>query len=257
MNRREVLKTAGGLAAGQVFDSTKLDHPGTNRRRADPEAIIDAIERPREGDLERSAHRDTLPRLDLPGFGDALDDCGDDLPHFCSSCGATFAIGRTCNRSQCPRCCLAWARVRASKICGKLDALRRYKYASGTDNQFFHHLAISLPEDWSVAAGEDPQDALERTLEVVKEILDELGIEGVVFYHPWRGVDGDDRGAWKGRIGSFRPWSDRDDVDGSRASPFATCPSLARTFTLSASPPSSTARTSRSRSKLTPVGPFT
>lgn len=217
MSTGQSVSSQPGLPS-DTFNGTRLDRP-TNRRVADPQAIIEAIQRVREGDLERAAHTDTLPAMDLPGFGTQLDDCGDDLPHFCRSCGATFTIGRTCNRSQCPRCAVSWARQRASSICGKLDACRRYLYASGNDNQFYHHLVISPPPDWSVDAGEDHQAVFERTLDVVKDTLDELGVEGVVFYHPYRGVDGDDRGAWKQRIGHYRPWTEhqrrnRDDLQG-------------------------------------------
>lgn len=195
------------------------------RDPADPEVIIDAIEDARLGaDVDGfnkirfetlDQHPYPLPFMKLPGFGERLDDCGDDLPHFCRSCGATFDIGRTCRRSQCPRCCLAWARVRASKICGKLDALRRYKYASQCgpgpqqpDNMFFHHLVLSPPDDWRVDDASSPQEAFEKTIDVLKEILDELGLEGVIFYHPARGVESDDRGFWKKVIGSDLTWSE-------------------------------------------------
>jgi hypothetical protein len=196
------------------------------RDPADPQAIIELIEAVRSGDLDRTGHKDTMPAMDLLSFGDPLDDCGDDLPHFCRSCGSTFAIGRTCGRSQCPRCWAKWVLDRASAICGKLDALRRFKYAAECgpgpqqpDNMFYHHLVISPPPDWLVDAGESPLDVFERTLDLVKDLLDELGVEGVVFYHPYRGEDGDDLGEWKKRIGQNRPWTEyqgqqRDDLEG-------------------------------------------
>lgn len=198
-----------------VFDATRHDHPQPDREKADPEAIIEAFERVRAGDPDRF-HSDQLPPMDLPGFGDRLEDCGDDHPHFCPHCGGTTVIGRTCNRSQCPRCVASWVRLRASSICGKLDALRRFKYATECgpapqqpENMFYHHLSISPPADWAVQAGETALDAFERTLEAVKEVLDELGLEGVILYHPLSGEDGDDRGAWRGRLASERPWNDR------------------------------------------------
>jgi len=33
-----------------------------------------------------------LPPLDLSGFGEEYDDCGDDIVHFCTDCGSTFPL---------------------------------------------------------------------------------------------------------------------------------------------------------------------
>ncbi|WP_323174845.1 hypothetical protein, partial [Natrialba sp. PRR66] len=44
-----------------------------------------------------SVRDNELPRHGLPGFGEAYDDCGDDIPHFCEDCGDAFAVGRTCS----------------------------------------------------------------------------------------------------------------------------------------------------------------
>jgi hypothetical protein len=69
-----------------------------------------------------------------------------------------------------------------------------------------HHVIISPPEDWFLQAN----DPLDRTFEVIKEILDALGAEGSVQYHGWSGNDKqeDDRGKWKERLFNDRTWQD-------------------------------------------------
>jgi hypothetical protein len=63
-------------------------------------------------------------------------------------------------------------------------------------------------DDWFLEAA----DPLERTKEVLKECMDAMNLEGVIFYHPWSGdnedLEGDDRGEWKHRIGQGREWGD-------------------------------------------------
>lgn len=58
-------------------------------------------------------------------------------------------------------------------------------------------------------------NVLDRTFDLLKEVLDELGAStGVMFYHPYRGKNGDDRGQWKDRVFSDREWSDvRDELE--------------------------------------------
>lgn len=156
---------------------------------------------------EDSLLGEELPELDLSGFGEAYGDCGDDLPRFCSECGRTHAVGRTCYRSTCPRCGAAWCRDRATAVASKLEAVRRFYESkrSGWGGYKFHHLALSPPDGYETFS----KDSLNRTYDVLKEVLDELGCEtGVMFYHPYRGKDGDDRGFWKDLLWEGNEWSD-------------------------------------------------
>jgi hypothetical protein len=79
-----------------------------------------------------------------------------------------------------------------------MEALRRYKEASegpGWRGWKFHHLALSPPDGFAV----DSDEPLQRTFDLLKEVLADMNVEiGVLFYHPYRGDDGDDRGFWKG-----------------------------------------------------------
>lgn len=180
----------------------------------DVDACIEAIERPRQVDRDDGVplpNDDSywLPGLDLPGFGAAYDDCGDDFPVFCEGCGAitdedghVITVGRTCDRAQCPRCAPNWARKRATEVCGKLGATRAVFDHRRDAHQRVHHVVFSPPWDWCLEAA----DPLERTVDVLRELLGEFDMEGVVFYHPWSGKDGDDRGAWKQRLFSDRDW---------------------------------------------------
>jgi hypothetical protein len=170
--------------------------------QSNPSEIVNRFE---AIDASDDAFGNELPATDLPGFGKEYDDCGDDIPRFCADCGATHTVGRTCYRSQCPRCGAAWARDRSSTVAAKLEATRRYEEAKreGWSGYKFHHLVLSPPDGFSTFS----HDPLDRTFDVLKEVLDELGASaGATFYHPYRGEDGDDRGEWKGRLFSGREW---------------------------------------------------
>lgn len=170
------------------------------------QATIDALERPRKSE---GIHQGHLPLLDLPGFGESYDDCGDDLAHFCTDCGHTTVFGRTCRQSTCPRCGAAWARERGKTVVGKLLALRAQLDTQRADHQRFHHLTLSPNMEWALEA-QDPLDRTVKAIKEIKEIFDAFGLQGVWFYHPWRGRNADreldDRGEWKRRLFQGRDW---------------------------------------------------
>ena len=149
-------------------------------------------------------YNDELPELPIPGHGEKYEDCGDDIPRFCGSCGCVNHVGRTCFRSGCPRCWKGWDRRRSTTITSKLEALRAYKEAP-TDSWGgwkFHHLAISPPKGYALNSDEP----LQTTFDLIKRILGELGAStGYLFYHPYRGEDGDDRGFWKDLLPDGEP----------------------------------------------------
>jgi len=146
-----------------------------------------------------------LPGLPLPGHGEAYDDCGEELPHFCAGCGETHTVGRTCYRKECPRCASGWAMERATAAGAKLEATRRYLYAKRGTSPRFHHLVFSPPDEFAVAR----DDPLAAGYEIVKELLDELGTDGgVIIYHPWRGAESDDRGFWQDVLFEGNDWSE-------------------------------------------------
>lgn len=146
-----------------------------------------------------------LPALPLPGHGDRLEDCGDDVPHFCTGCGEVHSVGRTCRRKGCPRCAPAWVVDRATRAGAKLEATRRYLTASRGQSPRFHHLVFSVPEDFAVAR----DDPLEAGYEIVKGFLDQMGVDGgVIIYHPWRGEEDDDRGFWKEILFEGNEWAE-------------------------------------------------
>jgi hypothetical protein len=172
------------------------------------ERIIEEIERPKQSPDSSQWQDSWLPMLDLPGFGEEYEDCGDDIPHFCSHCAHTFAVGRTCKRSTCPRCAPKWVTERARHIVARLDTICRVKSKQLGQAVYKHHVVISPPNDWKVEA----EDPLDRTQKVIREIMDEMNAEGLVAYHPWAGksdpgeTKGDDRGEWKKRLFNGRDW---------------------------------------------------
>lgn len=73
---------------------------------------------------------------------------------------------------------------------------------------FKHHIVMSPPMDWFLEA----EDPLERTKQVSKEIMDVLNLQGAIIYHSHaddnEDARGDDRGAWKKRVGPDTEWDD-------------------------------------------------
>jgi len=184
-------------------DAATAEYVRTHDALADE--LVDVIQRPKQATLDERGPEGWLPTLDLPGFGNEYEDCGDEIPHFCEGCGHTFAVGRTCKRSECPRCGAAWVLDRAPNIVGRLDATARMMSSVRDTAVYKHHVVFSPPSDWLLEA----DDPLDKTFHVIRDLLDRMDAEGYVFYHPWAGRpedDGDDRGAWKERLFSGRDW---------------------------------------------------
>jgi len=190
----------------------------------DTDAVIEAIERPQQwtGETTTGPNGEQvertepvtdqwLPTMDLPGFGEIGDDCGEDVHQFCECCGDTWAVGHTCRRTTCPRCAESWCRERATQVAAKLKAVWAYRMATESEHQFFQHLSVDIPDDWKLAG--DPETVYWRTLDVIKELMDAFGIAGVPIYHPFRGDEetADDRGIWKERQFSGLDWDDVSD----------------------------------------------
>ena len=187
--------------------------------------IIESIDRPKKSTLDERGPGGWLPKLDLPGFGEQGDDCGEEIPHFCDCCGDSFVIGRTCSKSRCPRCASSWVLKRAGTSrekgedvpghVARMDALARTMSSnSGGKSIKLHHLLLQPPMDSWFLEAEDP---LQKTFHVIREILQAFGAEGYVYYHPWAGDNADseedDQGEWKKRLFNGRDWDDvRDDL---------------------------------------------
>lgn len=194
-------------ATGLTSKKSGMMYCSANREyTADPGSIVSKFQ---SVDASEDTFGFGLPELELPGFGEEYDDCGEEIPRFCSDCGATHTVGRTCYRSECPRCGAAWTRRQGTAIASKLEAVRRYlesKESGGWSGYKFHHLSLSPPEGYETFT----KESLDRTFEILKEVLDELGVRtGAMLYHPWSGSgEGDDLGEWKGRLFNDREWSD-------------------------------------------------
>jgi len=200
--------------------------PETNP--CDADAVIEAINRPQQyqpdvrkvvetpsGDFEEKLVPDhewrRLPKMDLPGFGELGETCGEEVTQFCECCADHWSVGETCRRSTCPRCAQTWVRESATQIAAKLKATWAKMYRQESEHPYFQHLVIDIPDDWEL--GGDPETVYWRTLDTVKEIMDGFGIAGIPIYHPFRGDDEthDDRGEWANRLFSERDWKDVSD----------------------------------------------
>ena len=144
-------------------------------------------------DPDAREYADALPELPLPGSGERYEDCGDGVPGWvCSDrgCGSVYEVGRTCRRSQCPRCWKSWDFHTSSTVAAKTDGYRRKEYASGNTNHKHHHLTVSFPASTRF----DSEDPLGRGFEVVKLLLSQVNVStGYIVYHPWR-IAADHRG---------------------------------------------------------------
>lgn len=141
-------------------------------------------------EVERDAREfdAALPKLRLPGTGDRLPDCGDDMPVvFCSDCMGSEWAGRTCRRSACPRCNESWAFNGAKTDASKAEALRRKRNVVQNSNRNKqHHLVFSAPRSLRF----DSKEPLKRGKELVKALAGKIDLDaGTIYYHPWRIVE--------------------------------------------------------------------
>jgi hypothetical protein len=95
-----------------------------------------------------------------------------------------------------------WVIERAEAKAARLQSVAKYMSATLDCPVYKHHVVISPPDDWFLAADEP----LDKTFEVVKQILKLMHAEGIICYHGWTGADGDDRGEWPGRLFEGREW---------------------------------------------------
>lgn len=143
----------------------------------------DVIER----ETTRSNPSERLPELELPGNrGLKEDDCGEEIPVFaCNQCGKPKYLGRCCASPICKRDWPAAVKRKATRLAGKLDALRRKIYASydGKKDVDLNHVIASLP-GFLV----DSESPMRRAYLVLKTLLEEnWHIEGfAAVYHPYR-----------------------------------------------------------------------
>lgn len=184
--------------------------------RKNPQARFWADEYQNAHRMLQSDHQP--PRCKLPGFGEKYEDCGARIPHACKGCGHEVEIGRTCARSECPRCGAAWVLKRVPKIATRINEAAKMKEG----RQFKHHGVISPPKDLFIDA-EDKDEALEHLFEFGHSFMDACDMDGVMIYHAYRGksestdfreAHEDDRGEWKDRVFSGRSWDDvRDELE--------------------------------------------
>lgn len=125
-------------------------------------------------------YSDALPELSLPGSGETLPDCGEEFPGlFCTGCGAPHSVGRTCRRSQCPRCWNSWAFNYGVSMASKLQGLAKKRSGS----VYKHHVTVSFRNSTRF----NSKDPLGQGVEAIKPLLAKIGVDtGYLIYHPYR-----------------------------------------------------------------------
>lgn len=231
--RRRIDPTSDYVSADtQIFNTTgvHMSPNGVNVREADDATtrkVIKAFDRRRKvgtaaiesdgenGHVGREPNSDDfLPKFEegspIPSMGEESDDCDEEILFFCDSCAETYLGGRTCGLSGCPRCWSSWVRDSAVKHAEKLMVTRAVRDKNLDEQQFFHHLAWSVPDEWALQADEP----YKKTKQAINEVLDAMGLDGRVYYHAWRGADENadgeeienDLGEWKDRVGEDTTW---------------------------------------------------
>lgn len=129
-------------------------------------------------------YSDALPEHPLPGSGELLEDCGEEIPAlFCTGCGTPYDVGRTCRRSRCPRCWQSWAFNRARSVASKIEALGRRMYAQEGKQVKQHHLTVSFRDSTRF----NSKDSFKQGTEAVKALLAQVNADtGYLVYHPYR-----------------------------------------------------------------------
>lgn len=216
-----------GLSAADIGRPGSTLSPTGRARMAgfedvDVDGIVDSLEgvHGEQGNIMEDRSFQRFPELTLPGFGDELDDCGYPIPHGCDSCGKPVTLGRTCYRSQCPRCAPAWARRGTGNVVGsrssygaQILALRSYYSAMRREDIYYQHMTVSFREGYHVDGADDRLDALQIMKDEVKDVALELGFEGgIIAYHPFRVAndtpeEGDSRGEWKKLLFNGFAWT--------------------------------------------------
>ncbi|RJX47523.1 hypothetical protein [Halonotius pteroides] len=157
--------------------------------------LLDAINRPKQSTVDERGSDGLMSPLSLPGFGE---ECHDDtLIYYCTHCGSTVEMSHTCYKSECPDCAPMWDIDKAENGVARLQTVaKRMSGKMGGVSIKKHHLVMSPPEDWVLEAA----NPIDKTFDVIGDIMDLLNVEGLRFYHGWRGRDGDDLDAWRGRL---------------------------------------------------------
>lgn len=127
---------------GVCFESGRTDE--TRRVRLANDVDLPLEEFITVGESDGYEYTDALPAYELPGSGERLASCGDDVPAlFCPICGTPETVGRTCRRSSCPRCWQSWVYQRARTLAAKVESLGRHEYAQNDRAVKQHHLVVS------------------------------------------------------------------------------------------------------------------
>lgn len=202
------IDTAEGVPDSQLHQTSGRSAPthGDHRTKHDADALCDVVVRARtQGDTNElwTQREDVI----LPGFGEyGRETCGEEFPGFCTACGEVKNIGETCYMSRCPRCAPAWALRTAKRVVAKLLALRAYRDSFMESHQRCHHVVNSFDLD----SPNCPTDH-EQALDMAKKLLSLVNLEGWLAFHPFRGRERDDRGAWKERLFDDRGWDEVSD----------------------------------------------
>lgn len=167
---------------GVCFESERTDE--TRRVRLANDVDLPLEEFITVGESDGYEYTDALPAYELPGSGERLASCGDDVPAlFCPICGTPETVGRTCRRSSCPRCWQSWVYQRARTLAAKVESLGRHEYAQNDRAVKQHHLVVSFRDSTRVRS----TDPHKQATTIAKLLLQRVNVEtGYLVYHPYR-----------------------------------------------------------------------
>jgi hypothetical protein len=202
----------GGRDEFSNRDSYRFRCGGTVFRNVPSEAgVFEEVDDP------LSAYQHELTRGALPGFGERLDTCGNEVPHFCKSCGKPATdengelvqIERCCWRKRCSRCGAGWAARAAYPGAAKLESLRKQVYSERdrSESPAFYHVVVSVPD--FATSHEDADGVFFR---MVTSVMDEItvgGQGGGIIHHSYsRTGQEDELGWWTEKMFTGLKWED-------------------------------------------------
>jgi len=93
---------------------------------------------------------------------------------------------------------------------GRLHETAKMMSSRESNRAVYKHHAIISPPPGTLVDVDAPERALNAAFHTIRDILDVIGAEGFVYYHPLSGdaEHEDDRGKWKKRLFNDREWSD-------------------------------------------------
>ena len=140
------------------------------------------------GNVPYPAYTPEYETFDIPGLGDAYEDCGKVFKvWFCGKCLYKKPIKNTCHRPVCSECWKTWASRETGSAIDRISGFKTaYKAFKGRRVGNPQHIILSPPQE-EVKKTVLESGGIEKLRKMVHLILRSVGIRGgLVVFHPYR-----------------------------------------------------------------------